>query len=532
MAYLALYRKYRPDTFDDVKGQDAVITTLRNQIEAGRIGHAYLFCGTRGTGKTTAAKIFAKAVNCEHPVNGSPCGKCASCRSIAEGTSLNVLEIDAASNNGVDTIRQIRDDVTYAPTEGKYRVYIIDEAHMLSGGAANALLKTLEEPPSYVIFILATTEPQKIPVTVLSRCQRYDFQRISIDTIAGRLTELMQKEGIQTQERAIRYIAKAAEGSMRDALSLLDQCISYYIGQELTYDKVLDVLGAVDTEIFQRLLQNILDDDVAGAVGIVEELIQQGRELGQFVTDFIWYLRNLLLLQASDEIEDALDVSAENLEELKQMAFKTDQNTLIRYIRIFSELSNEMRFASQKRVLLEIAIIKLCRPEMEEGSDALEDRVARLERKIEQGVPAAQQTAGGMSNRSDLEGSDAGHTKQETVEKQAILEKAVPEDVREVVRRWPEIVRSLKMPVMQQYAGQAQLSLDENSKLVLVFSQNMAYTYLSDDSHRKVLSDVINRTIGKDVSFDIRENTAGRSATDNFADLSKIIHMDIEIDED
>ena len=242
MSYTALYRKFRPDEFEDVKGQDAIVRTLKNQINADRIGHAYLFCGTRGTGKTTVAKIFAKAVNCEHPVDGSPCGECAMCRSIAAGTSMNVIEIDAASNNGVDNIREIREEVTYRPTEGKYKVYIIDEVHMLSIGAFNALLKTLEEPPEYVIFILATTEAHKIPITILSRCQRYDFKRISIETIAARLRELIDKEGWDVEDKAVRYIAKMADGSMRDSLSLLDQCAAFYMNETLTYDHVLEVL--------------------------------------------------------------------------------------------------------------------------------------------------------------------------------------------------------------------------------------------------------------------------------------------------
>ena len=254
MSYQALYRKFRPQEFEDVKGQDHIVTTLKNQIKADRIGHAYLFCGTRGTGKTTVAKIFAKAVNCEHPIDGSPCGECASCRAITEGSSMNVIEIDAASNNGVDNIRQIREEVAYRPTEGRYKVYIIDEVHMLSAGAFNALLQTREEPPSYVIFILATTEAHKIPITILSRCQRYDFHRISIDTIAARLTDLMQQENVDVDERAIRYVAKAGDGSMRDALSLLDQCIAFHLGETLTYENVLEVLGAVDTEVFSHLL--------------------------------------------------------------------------------------------------------------------------------------------------------------------------------------------------------------------------------------------------------------------------------------
>ena len=275
---------------------------------------------------------------------------------------MNVIEIDAASNNGVDNIRQIREEVEYRPTEGKYKVYIIDEVHMLSIGAFNALLKTLEEPPSYVIFILATTEAHKIPITILSRCQRYDFRRISIETISARLMELMEKEQVTVEERAIRYIAKAADGSMRDALSLLDQCIAFYLGQDLTYDKVLETLGAVDTEIFSRLLRQILEKNVTGAIGVIDEMVIEGRELGQFVNDFTWYLRNLMLVQSSDDMEDVLDISTENLALLKEEAQMVDTDILMRYIRIFSELSNQIRYAVQKRILIEIAVIKLCKP--------------------------------------------------------------------------------------------------------------------------------------------------------------------------
>ena len=343
MSYTALYRKFRPVEFEDVKGQEHIITTLKNQIEANRIGHAYLFCGTRGTGKTTVAKIFAKAVNCEHPVNGSPCGECAMCRSIAAGTSMNVIEIDAASNNGVDNIREIREEVAYRPTEGKYKVYIIDEVHMLSIGAFNALLKTLEEPPEYVIFILATTEVHKIPITILSRCQHYDFKRISIETITDRMRDLMQEEQVEVEEKALRYVAKAADGSMRDALSLLDQCIAFYLGQKLTYDNVLEVLGAVDTDVFSRLLRSVIRRDVPKVLDIVDDLVMQGRELTQLATDFTWYLRNLLLVKTSDNIEDVLDVSTENMQQLQEEAGMVEADMLLRYIRIFSELSGQLK---------------------------------------------------------------------------------------------------------------------------------------------------------------------------------------------
>ena len=307
MSYVALYRKARPQTFEEVKGQDHIVKTLKNQVRAGRAQHAYLFCGTRGTGKTSVAKIMAKAVNCEHPVDGSPCNECASCRAIAAGNSMNVIEIDAASNNGVDNIREIVEEVRYRPTQGNFKVYIIDEVHMLSAGAFNALLKTLEEPPSYVIFILATTESGKIPTTILSRCQRYDFRRIDQETMIARMRELTERENVEAEERALRFVARSADGSMRDALSLLDQCMAFYMGETLTYEKALSALGAVDTDVFGELLGEIIAGNAGRAVLIFEKIIERGREVGQFVSDFIWYMRNLLLAATSDEALEAVD---------------------------------------------------------------------------------------------------------------------------------------------------------------------------------------------------------------------------------
>lgn len=475
MSYTALYRKFRPQEFEDVKGQEHIVTTLKNQIKADRIGHAYLFCGTRGTGKTTVAKIFAKAVNCEHPVDGSPCGKCPVCQGIAAGTSMNVIEIDAASNNGVDNIRQIREEVSYRPTEGKYKVYIIDEVHMLSAGAFNALLKTLEEPPAYVIFILATTEAHKIPITILSRCQRYDFHRISIDTITDRLAELMRTEQVDVEERALRYVAKAGDGSMRDALSLLDQCIAFHLGEKLTYENVLEVLGAVDTEVFSALLRQVLAKDVTGAIRTVDHLVDQGRELGQMVNDFTWYMRNLLLIQSADDMEEVLDMSADHLAALKEEAQMVEPETLIRYIRIFSELSSQIRYAAQKRILLEIAIIKLCRPQMEKDLSALNERMDDMEQKLESGafVSAASQSAAVPA---------AGGTQApvaQTPEKTQ-LPKAIPEDIKQVMNNWRSVISEMG-GITRQYLNQAVPTLGPAGELLLVFDDANAFAYLSDN---------------------------------------------------
>lgn len=525
MSYTALYRKYRPSEFEDVKGQDHIVTTLKNQIKADRIGHAYLFCGTRGTGKTTVAKIFAKAVNCEHPVDGSPCGECQFCKAIAAGSSMNVIEIDAASNNGVENIRQIREEVSYSPTQGKYKVYIIDEVHMLSIGAFNALLKTLEEPPSYVIFILATTESHKIPITILSRCQKYDFRRISIETISARLMDLLEQEGVEAEEKAVRYVAKAGDGSMRDALSLLDQCIAFYLGEPLTYDHVLEVLGAVDTEVFSRLLRSILANDIVAAIELLEDLIVQGRELGQFVTDFVWYLRNLLLVKSSDEMEDVLDMSSENLALLKEEADMIEADVIMRYIRIFSDLSGQLKYAPQKRVLIEIALIKLCRPSMETTPDALTDRVAQLEKKVEEGVTVVAAAPDSVSA--------GGHqpAAPKKIKEPVQMPKAIPDDIRQVVKSWSSIVRELP-GVTATYLRGAHLSLGGENKLMLVFDDDLAYTYVSEERRRTEITERISNRIGKEIEVVMQSNDSGRPFEENYIDLEQIVHMDIEVEDE
>ena len=523
MSYTALYRKFRPDEFEDVKGQDAIVRTLKNQINADRIGHAYLCCGTRGTGKTTVAKIFAKAVNCEHPVDGSPCGECAMCKSIAAGTSMNVIEIDAASNNGVDNIREIREEVTYRPTEGKYKVYIIDEVHMLSIGAFNALLKTLEEPPEYVIFILATTEAHKIPITILSRCQRYDFKRISIETIAARLRELIDKEGWDVEDKAVRYIAKMADGSMRDSLSLLDQCAAFYMNETLTYDHVLEVLGAVDTEVFSRLLRQLLAMDVHQVIETVDELVMQGRELSQLAADFTWYLRNLLLVKSSDNMEDVLDVSSENLALLKEEAQMIDSDTLIRYIRIFSDLTNQLKYATQKRVLLEVTLIKLCRPAMDQNKDALLDRIRAIEKQLEEGAweaPVRER----IVYASDAK--EAGEPKPKPE-----LPQALNEDVKAVAKDFRMIINEAS-PMLRTYLKKARLSAGEGNRLLIVLPDELSASAVATPEHKEEIQSLIEQKIGKKVEIDVRQMEAGRRFEDNFVDLENLINMEITVEDE
>lgn len=535
MSYTALYRKFRPDTFADVKGQDHIVTTLKNQIRADRLGHAYLFCGTRGTGKTTIAKILAKSVNCEHPVDGSPCNECESCRAIQAGISTNVIEIDAASNNGVDNIREIRDEVAYRPTQGRFKVYIIDEVHMLSTGAFNALLKTLEEPPSYVIFILATTEANKIPVTILSRCQRYDFRRITVETIADRLTELMKAEQVDVEEKAIRYIARAADGAMRDALSLLDQCIAFYLGQKLTYDRVLEVLGTVDTEIFSRMLRCILAGDVSGSIHTLERLILEGKELGQFVTDFTWYLRNLLLIGNSEEGEEVLDVSAEQYRILQEESAMVDDETLMRYIRILSELSSQLRYAVQKRVLVEVALVKLCRPQMEPNLDSVLDRLRILEEKMERGIPvqAVQAAAPGQmpAYAAAAEGMLPGEMREAPKPT-----KAAPEDLQKIRAQWKMIVgqtsgmfRQFLQKAVPKYNGET-----GDARLFVEFQDSLGAMYVNRPEAVQELRQIIEQTTGKTVEIEMiladqkKNNALSEISVDRL--LEQAVHMSIEYD--
>lgn len=531
MSYMALYRKWRPGIFEDVKGQEHIVTALRNQIKADRIGHAYLFCGTRGTGKTTVAKLFARAVNCEHPVDGSPCGECPTCRAIANQSAMNVIEIDAASNNGVDNIREIRDEVQYSPAEGKYKVYIIDEVHMLSSGAFNALLKTLEEPPSYVIFILATTEVHKIPVTILSRCQRYDFRRISIDTIADRLMELMEKEQVEAEEKAIRYIAKAADGSMRDALSLLDQCIAFYLGQKLTYDNVLEVLGATDTEVFSKMLRMIHRQDTKGILDLIDQAMREGRELTQFVTDFLWYLRNVLLVRTSSGSEDTLDMSRENRLLLEEEAKLFEEEVLMRYIRILSELLNQMRYSTQKRVLMEVGFLRLAKPQMETDTSSLLQRIIQLEEKMEKGVFVSNGQAGqngqaiqNQQNAAAEQSLPAVEDGPEAIEKH--YEPATAEEVKKIAAGWSRLSASIGFP-MKKFLSMAVVQAREDGKgLRLLFGPDndgqMAKSYFDKEEHRTDLVNHLSSLTGKTLEIETGTFQKEEKTVNNILDLSKI----------
>ena len=386
--YQALYRKWRPMTFDDVVGQNHITETLKHELASEKIGHAYLFCGTRGTGKTTTAKIFSRAVNCENPKDGEPCNVCDTCKGIIDGRIMDVYEMDAASNNGVDAIRNLREEVIYTPAGCKYKVYIIDEVHMLTIQAFNALLKTLEEPPEHALFILATTEPQKIPQTILSRCQRYDFKRIGVDDIAGRLKKVAAAEGINATEDALELIAEIGDGSMRDALSVLDRCSAF--GEELRRENVSEIVGIVDERVLFNITEDVISNNVSGAIAKLDGLLNMGKDVLTFFEDYIEHLRSVLLCNECEKPERVLEKSPEAIEKYKSQAERLTATQLIYGITVLNEYHGRAKSMAIPRIAAEVALIKFCKPKYSSEVDALNARIEKLEQLVGRGAAAVQ----------------------------------------------------------------------------------------------------------------------------------------------
>lgn len=480
MAYQALYRRLRPQRFEDVAGQDHIIRTLQNQIENNRINHAYLFCGTRGTGKTTTAKIFARAINCVGE-GIKPCNKCSVCKPILQGTSVNVIEIDAASNNGVDNIRDIIEEVKYPPTDCKYKVYIIDEVHMLSAGAFNALLKTLEEPPEYVVFILATTDPQKMPVTVLSRCQRFDFHRIDKDTMVRALKEYMQEENADVTDEAIEYIAELSDGAMRDALSVLDQCISFYFDQSVTVDKVMEITGSVDKAVFFELTDAMNNSDGGRCMDIIDRVVLQGRDIGQFVADIITHFRNILLAVSIEGETKALDYSKDYVDKLRKQGQSVGYEYVLSLITSFSELANQIKFSANPRILLEVCAIKGCNPVVAYDLGSVNKRLKSIETKLENGISAVSVPV--PESVSDVQKISAVSSDNEQEEVKVNIEKAVPEDIKEVISKWNKFAKSLDSGMLKSVLStQTRPAYLEDDYLTLVAINNGPLMWLESHS--------------------------------------------------
>lgn len=384
MAYTALYREWRPRSFNDVVGQEHITTTLKNAIKTDRIAHAYLLCGTRGTGKTSTAKILSKAVNCLDLQDGEPCNQCEMCKKINSGTAIDVTELDAASHNSVDNIRDIIEDVQYPPQEAKFKVFIIDEVHMLSVGAVNAFLKTLEEPPSKVIFILATTDPQKLPITILSRCQRFDFKRIKGEDIFGRLRTIVSDLGIYADDRSLKLISRICDGAMRDALSVLDQVISMSDGK-VEYDNLIQMLGLMTNEGLINVMDAIIEKNTERAIRNINDIVFSGKDINIFIKDLTAHMRNLLMAKVSDNPEEVLDMSSENIELLKEQSKQVRVEELMRYINILQEAEENAKFTKQGRIYLELAIIKMCKIEYDTSMETILNRLNKLEESIRSG---------------------------------------------------------------------------------------------------------------------------------------------------
>lgn len=485
MSYLALYRKYRPRTFDEVVGQEHIVRTLQNQIKSERISHAYLFTGSRGTGKTTIAKIFARAVNCTSPANGSACLSCEACKQIEDGGSINIIELDAASHNGVDNIREINEEVKYSPAVGKYKVYIIDEVHMLSTGAFNALLKTLEEPPAHVIFILATTDPQKIPVTILSRCQRFDFKRIPSADIQKTLQEYMAQEKVDIEDEALTYIARLADGGMRDALSILEQCISFYFDEHITVDKVLYLVGAVDTHYLFDMVDALIRYDSVKALEVCDAVNTQGRSIRQFAVDLLVHVRNLLVVKTTQGETSVLDYSKEYITKLKEQSDCVEIGTLMQYIKVFSELDSEIKVASNQRILLEVTVLKLSEAVTDFSNSHIEDKLLALQSKLEK-----------LEAREPMQVVTTVAAKEP--EKEVVptrLPEAVPEDIKALIGKWDSIKSQLGTAARLIYKSTSP-GLIEGDTFYIVHGINMEP---SINSHIEEVRALINKTMQKEV---------------------------------
>lgn len=542
MSYLSLYRKFRPKKWEDVKGQDAVVKTLKNQIIANKIAHAFLFVGTRGTGKTSIARIFANAINCENLKDGEPCLECEACKTIHSLASFDVREIDAASNNGVDNIREIIEDVAYPPTTGKYKVYIIDEAHMISQAAFNALLKTLEEPPEYVVFILATTEVAKIPITILSRCQRYDFSRISQEEIEKQVKKLANLEGYEIEDMAASYIARRADGAMRDALSLLERGLSYFTNKKIEYDGILEILGAVSTDVYSSMYNAILKNDINSIFKIIDDTLYKGGNLNVFVLDFIEYLRNLLLIKVGKEdAHKLIDVTSENLKVVQEDAKKVDVTTLMNYIRQLSHLYNNLRNETKVKVVVEMEFLRLAKPlvveeDVGENIVALKKRLEILETQLISG----QEKIANLTNKLEVGipiATIKEEVKEKKVEKREIKKEELPETIYKIMNCWDIILNELtnKEGSVVSLLKKAVPTLGKDGQsLEIMIESNTTYELLSrkgdENNIKNSLQEIIyEMTDGVEIEISFTNNT--KEEIENTTNIYELVNIPIEIED-
>lgn len=507
--YQALYRKWRPVTFDDVCGQDHITDILKYETAENRISHAYLFCGPRGTGKTSCAKILAKAINCLSPVNGNPCGKCAACRSIDSESATDVLEMDAASNNGVDAVRAIRDEVVYTPSGLKYRVYIVDEVHMLSISAFNALLKTLEEPPAHVVFILATTELQKLPATIISRCQRFDFRRISTSVITKRLMHIAAAENIELEENAARILAKHANGGMRDAISLLDLCSSS--GGVVTAARAEEILGISGIDTVCRLASTVLDKDFAFIFKIVSDIASSSVDMAVFWQDIISFYRDMLVVKTTAKPEEFIDCTDEEIRLIRTVAEKYPYERLLYHIRLLDDaLAQMQRSGSTKRMIAELTFIRMCDPTLSDDSAAMLARIAALEEKIgllSLGMPVSSPKKAKEASKSEDKNEEAVKAPQD--------KKEIPQKTLKTLSYWLELVETLSKEnrsAMGMRNGSRGYLDSANDRVIIKFANSFVMKLMSEETAKNALAAMISAREGRAYSaekivYELSDNT-------------------------
>jgi len=518
MAYQALYRKWRPQTFEQVLGQTATVRTLRRQIEAGRIAHAYLFCGCRGTGKTTMAKLMSRAINCQNPNEGDPCGQCDACRAIMNETTMDVLELDAASNNSVDNIRELLEQVRYPAQIGRYKVYIIDEVHMLSTAAFNALLKTLEEPPAHVVFILATTEPQKLPATILSRVQRYDFGRIPSELMVDRMREALSDLGITAEDEALRMVARAAEGAMRDAFSILDMCVASAENGQITAAQTRDMLGTSDREFLFAFFQLLAERDECGVMRKVDELMRSGREPQVFLRELSGHSRSLLTVKAvRQDAASILDVTEEDEKRYREQAEKFSEARLLKMLDLFMRAEGELRFASTPRIGLESAALHACEQSTGEDNSALLERLGELEAKLSRlEADIANGNLVPAVSAAPVSAPKAAAPKTEEVKPAKPQLPPVPADAQGV---WDRVIDTIKKkePSMLAFVKTCRfIGTKGNVYQVMVpITAKAKYDYLTQPARRERISAILSEITGQPTLFEaVMETDVGNKKLD------------------
>lgn len=510
--YQALYRKWRPLTFEDVAGQDHVSETLRNSIATGRIAHAYLFCGTRGTGKTSTAKIFSRAVNCENPTDGNPCNVCETCRGIIDGSILDVYEMDAASNSGVEHIRGIREEVIYTPTNSKFKVYIIDEAHMLSTEAFNALLKTLEEPPEHIIFILATTEAHKIPATILSRCQRFDFKRINVNDIEVRLKKIVNAEGIKITPDALELVAELADGSMRDGLSVLDQCAAY-AKDELRYDDIVDIVGIADKRILFPIVDFIAEYNSAGALQEVDSFLKKGKEVAAFLEEMIFHFRALMLCKSMENPGEILEKSDELIVKYKKQAESFTLDRLIHSIQLLGEYLFQTKKMSTPKVAAEMAAVKLCSKDNADDKQELAIRIEALEKELEK-IKANGVTVKSKPIKSGI-ATQTSESKPEAAKPHI--------DEGKLWTKWRDALNIIKQESksLYMYLFNAK-ALFYGDEIELVIESDLAYEKINTPEGKNYLGGLFSKIQGSEVIVTVSGKEGPRQRTDSGASILDI----------